>query len=77
MEGGVRRGTLGVVVEAKLEDVLDVVGVARDCREALLPGEEGDGADACAVRTATSTEIVRQPIVHAVGVLEEAWEVTQ
>jgi len=35
VEGGVPPGALGVVVEARAEDVLEVLGVARDGVEAL------------------------------------------
>jgi len=46
MEGGLPGGALRVVVEAELEDVLEVFGVAGDSDEALFACEEGEGADA-------------------------------
>jgi len=46
MEGGLPGGTLGIVVEAELEDVLEVLGVAGDSDETLFACEEGEGGDA-------------------------------
>lgn len=43
MEGGLPRGALRIVVEPGPEDVLDVLGVARDCVEPLSLGETRDG----------------------------------
>lgn len=77
VEGGLPRGAFWVVVEAKLEDVLEVFGVARDSHQALFSGEEGEGADAGLVRAAARAEVVSDPVVHAVGVLDEAREAAQ
>ena len=77
VERGLPRGAFGVVVEAELEDVLEVFGVARDGDEALFTGEEGKGADAGLVRAAARAEVVGDPVVHAVGVLDEAREAAE
>ena len=71
MKDGLPIGTLWVIVEAKLENVLHIPGVACDSDEALFPGEEGDGSDASLVSAATGAEVVCNPIMHAIGVLDE------
>ena len=58
-------------------DVLEVFGVARDSHQALFSGEEREGADAGLVRAAARAEVVSDPVVHAVGVLDEAREAAQ
>ena len=63
MEHGVPRGPLRVIVEPGLENVLQILRVARDSHEALLFGEEWNCAGAGLVRAATLAEIVADPVV--------------
>lgn len=53
MEDGLPSGALGVIIEASLQDVLEVSGVARDSHEALLPCQERHREDARLVRAAS------------------------
>lgn len=62
--------SLGVISEPELENVLQVLGVARDGHEALFPREEGNSADAGLVSAAAGSEVLRNPIVHAIAVLD-------
>ncbi|KAI4338401.1 hypothetical protein MLD38_023465 [Melastoma candidum] len=54
-----------IIIEPDLEDVLEVLRVAGDGDEALLPGKPGDGADAGLVGATTCPEVVGNPVVHA------------
>ncbi|KAK6260667.1 hypothetical protein SCA6_015141 [Theobroma cacao] len=73
MEHRLPRGTFRVIVETGLEDVLQIPGIARDCHETLLPGQEGDGTNAGLVRAAARAEVVGDPVMHAITVLDQAW----
>lgn len=70
MEHGLPRGTFGIIIETRLEDVLQIPGIARDRHETLFSSQEGDGTNAGLVRTAASAEVVGDPVMHAVTVLD-------
>lgn len=77
MEHGLPRRTFRVVVEPGLEHVLDVLGIARDGHETLLLCQERHGADTCLVSAATRTEVLSDPVVHTVTLLDQTRKTTQ
>ncbi|KAI4315432.1 hypothetical protein L6164_028244 [Bauhinia variegata] len=77
MEDSLPSGTLGVIVEAELEDVLQVLRVAGDGDEPLFPSEEWDGTDTSLVGAGTGAEIICYPVMHAIGVADEIWKAAQ
>ena len=70
-EDGVPEGALGVVVEARLEDVLQVPGVARDGDQPAPARHPGHGEDAGLVRAPRAAQVGGDPLVHVLGVLHE------
>lgn len=77
MEHGLPRRTFGVIVETRLEDVFQIPGIARDRHETLFPGQERDGTNAGLVRPTASTEVVGDPVMQAVTVLDQARKTAQ
>lgn len=71
------RGAFGVIIKAALEYVLHILGVARDCHETLLSSQERNGADAGLVRAATRSEVVADPVMQSVTVLDQARKTAQ
>lgn len=76
MERGLPLGAFWVVVEARLEDVLEVLWMARDRVEPFLACQEREWDDARLVRCGASpaTEVIRDPVVDSIAVPEKAWE---
>jgi hypothetical protein len=72
MEHSMPRGPLGVIIEPGLQYVLYVFGVARDGHEALLLGQERNRTDAGLVRATTRAEVVTDPVMQAITVLNQA-----
>ena len=70
MEHGLPRGTFGIIVETGLENVFQILGIARDRHETLFPGQEGYGTNAGLVRAAARAEVVGDPVMHAITVLD-------
>lgn len=77
MEHGLPSGTLGIIIEPVLQDVLHVLWVARDSHEPLLSCQKRDCSDTGLVRAAARAKIVSDPVMHAIGVLDETWQATQ
>ncbi|URD96381.1 hypothetical protein MUK42_29181 [Musa troglodytarum] len=76
-EDGVPCRALRVVVEPGLEHMLEVARVAGDRHHPLPASEAGDGANAGLVGAAGATEVVRDPLMHALRVLDQAREAAQ
>lgn len=53
--------------------MLEILGIARDRHETLFSSKKRNGADAGLVRAATRAEIFSDPVVHAVGMMDETW----
>jgi hypothetical protein len=71
------RGSLGVIIEPGLQYVLQVPRVARDGHEALLLGQERNRTDAGLVRATTRAEIVADPVMQAITVVNQARKTAQ
>ena len=77
MENGLPRGTFRIVIEAGLEHVFNVLGVASDRHESLLLGQERHCTDTCLIRTATRTEVLSDPVMHTVTLLDQTRKTAQ
>jgi len=79
VEGGVPPGALGVVVEARAEDVLEVLGVACHGVEPLPARQEGEGDDARLVGGggASGAEVGGDPVMDTVAVVEKLREAAE
>lgn len=77
MEHTLPRGSLGVIIEPGLQYVLYVFRVARDGHEALLLGQERNRTDAGLVRSTARAEVVTDPVMQAITVLNQARKTAQ
>ena len=77
MKNSLPRRTFRVVIEAGLEHVFNVLGIGRDRHETLLLCQERHCADTCLIRSATRTEVLSDPVVHTVTLLDQTRKTPQ